>query len=125
MALSCDPKTIMAGADCLVCDLSHKQLLAGLVYVLCQANNMNCAPATLMSGSKCILCLTEKQLLAAAVYLLCTGGSGGGGSAPAGAGFILQDATGGPPPDPTRPWLSFPTGGGGISEWDVASQTWI
>jgi len=28
------------------------------------------------------------------------------------------------PDDPTIPALSFPTGGGPIQQWDVASQTW-
>lgn len=52
--------------------------------------------------------------------ILVDGGGGLGGS-----GAVLQDATGAPPADPTHPAISFPTGGGGISEWDVASQTWI
>ena len=52
--------------------------------------------------------------------ILQAGGSGGFGS-----GAVLQDATGGPPPQPTKPAISFPTGGGVTSQWDVASQTWV
>lgn len=118
---NCSPTAIMAEAKCLACDFNHKELLAALVYVLCQANSMSCTPATLAAESECLRCsMTEKQLLAAAVYLICNGGTGGGGTQQ-----VLQAATGSPPPDPTKPAISFPTGGGGISEWDVASQTWI
>lgn len=118
----CTPKTIEAAAKCLDCNLTHKQAIAALVYVLCTVNSMSCTPTSLMAGAKCIMCLTEKQLIAAAVYLICTGGTGGGGS---GTQQVYQDHTGSPPDDPTKPALSFPTGGGGVSEWDVVSQTWI
>lgn len=47
---------------------------------------------------------------------------GGSGS---GSGQVLQDATGAPPPDPTQPAISYDTGGGPISQWDVASQAWV
>jgi hypothetical protein len=29
------------------------------------------------------------------------------------------------PPDPTVAWMSYPAGGGGASEWDIPSQTWV
>jgi len=38
---------------------------------------------------------------------------------------IYQDHTGSPPDDPTLPALSYPTGGGTLSQWDVDSQTWV
>lgn len=39
---------------------------------------------------------------------------------------VLQDyAPGTPPPNPTMPAVSFPTGGGTLSQWDVPSQTWV
>lgn len=78
----CTPKTIMAGASCLACDLTHKELLAALVYVLCTVNSMSCTPKSLAAASECIRCaFTEKQMLAAMVYLICNGGTGGGGGA--------------------------------------------
>ena len=30
-----------------------------------------------------------------------------------------------PPDDPTEPALSYPTGGGNLAQWDVATQLWI
>ncbi len=64
--------------------------------------------------------LSARGLLECIVVSACAAGA-----AFSSAGGVLQDATGSPPPDPTKPWISFPTGGGGVSEWDVASQTWI
>jgi hypothetical protein len=29
------------------------------------------------------------------------------------------------PDDPTKPALSFPSGGGELSQWDPGSQTWV
>lgn len=79
MALDCTPAGLQQGSKCIECALTHKQLLAAMVYLLCTQNNMNCSPASLMQGAKCIMCLTEKQLIAALVYIQCTGeGSAGG-----------------------------------------------
>lgn len=39
---------------------------------------------------------------------------------------VLQDyAPSTPPPDPTAPALSYPTGSGTLYQWDVDSQTWL
>jgi|SRR5690348_5513783 len=84
MALDCTPGGLNQGAKCIEC-LTHKQLLAAMVYLLCTQNNMNCTPASLMAGAKCIMCLTEKQLIAAMVYLQCQGGGGGGSTGGTGA----------------------------------------
>lgn len=85
---------------------------------------MTCDAPTLMEQAKCLTGLSHDDRSLVELVLLCNIMNGTGG----GAGVkqqILQDATGAPPPDPTKPAISFPTGGGGISEWDVLSQTWI
>jgi len=50
-------------------------------------------------------------------------------SAPASSGSgtqqVYQDRNPAAPDDPALPALSYPTGGGTVTEWDVASQTWI
>jgi len=39
---------------------------------------------------------------------------------------VLQDyAPGTPPPNPNLPALSYPTGGGTMMQWDVATQVWL
>jgi len=94
MALTCDAPSLVAGSSCIECSLTHKQLLAALVYVLCQVNNMNCTASSLAAASECLRCaMTEKSLLAAAVYILCTNGAGGGG----GTAPITQINVPGPP----------------------------
>ena len=61
----------------------------------------------------------RRFLLVKEVLATIAGGGGGGGTIQ-----VFQDATGAPPTDATKPALSFPTGGGTISQWDVPSQTW-
>lgn len=31
----------------------------------------------------------------------------------------------GPPPDPTKPALFYPSGGGALQQWDISSQSWV
>ena len=92
MAISCTPTSLSAASSCLACDLTHKQLLAALVYVLCTSNNMSCTPSSLVAASECIRCaMTEKQMLAAMVFLICNGGTGGTGGS--GAQLVLYTTT--------------------------------
>lgn len=56
------------------------------------------------------------------------GGSGGGGGGSTGSSGVQQVYSGRdplPPDDPTLPALSYPVGGGTVTQWDVASQTWV
>lgn len=81
MPISCTVPDLVSESNCLACSMTYKQLLASLVYVLCEANNMDCTPASLAAASECYRCsMTEKSLLASAVYILCNGGAGGGGT---------------------------------------------
>lgn len=76
----CSANTLAAASGLLEQKLTHKQLLAAAVYLLCVQNSMSCTPSSLASASgQLACCMTEKQLLAAAVYLLCVGGGGAGG----------------------------------------------
>lgn len=112
MALDCTPAGLQQGSKCIECALTHKQLLAAMVYLLCTQNNMNCSPTSLMAGAKCIMCLTEKQLLAALVYIQCQGGGGSvacGTGAPSAApsgtcGFYIQTDSA---PNPGVVWEYF------------------
>jgi hypothetical protein len=81
--VACDPASLVAESDCINCSLSHKQILAALLYAAATAASMSTNPSTLVAESACIRCaMTEKQILAALLYVTCAGGgSGGGGSA--------------------------------------------
>lgn len=94
--MDCSATSLSSASSTLFDTLSHKQLLAALLYVQCTANGMNCTPSSLMSGANCLLCLSEKQLIAALVYIQCinNGGGGGGGG---GGGVTCGNYGGGQP----------------------------
>lgn len=48
--------------------------------------------------------------------------TGGGGT---GVTQVYVDKAPAAPDDPTKPALSYPAGGGALSQWDVASQSWV
>lgn len=84
-----------------------------------------CSPQDLMNEASCFTCLSPGIWQVLELQLLCNivnaGGGGGGGT-----GQVLIDATGAPPPDPTKAAVSYPSGGGGsLSQWDVATQAWV
>lgn len=126
MAISCDPSSLRASA----CGFdSIDPGLRPLVRILLLCNILNgttmtCDAATLMAAAKCLTGLSYDDRSLVELILLCNIMNGTGGGA-ATKQQVLQDATAAPPPDPTKPAISFATGGGGISEWDVLSQTWI
>jgi hypothetical protein len=50
------------------------------------------------------------------------GGGGGGGT---GTAQMQTGAAPSTPSDTALPALFYPTGGGAIQQWDIASQTWV
>src|SRR5215472_15045373 len=71
--MQCTASGVSAPAD--IQGLNDKQLLAALVSVLCQVMGLNCTAASLSAQSACLMCMTDKALLASAVYVLCVNGS--------------------------------------------------
>ena len=125
---TCDPKTLLSGAACDLCALTHKQLLASMVALLCKANNMNCDPKSLLAAANCILCsMTEKQMLASMVNLLCVGGGTGGGAS--GSGQIVAytganpNADGVKPANTQLPAIAVKPAGTTYT-WSIAAQNW-
>lgn len=75
-------------------------------------------PSYYPEGNVALASDNEMRSLQKVVDLLRTGGSGEtqvytGAAAPAA------------PDDPTVPALYYPTGGGPLQQWDVASQAWV
>jgi hypothetical protein len=66
-----------------------------------------------------IACLNERDLLIVIAQQL------GGGDSPIGGSQQVYDATTATPDDPTIQALRYPSGGGTLEQWDVASQTWV
>lgn len=78
-----------------------------------------CSADTLLEAGKCFQCLTKKELQIVIAQLLCEIEADGGG--------VLQVFANYPaaPTDPTRAALSYPSGGGTLYQWDVATQAWL
>lgn len=88
---------------------------------------MACDPATLLEQAKCITtCIPPGMMPAVNTALLCqivdNGGGGGGGG---GSAQIYIDRAPAAPDDPSLPALSYPTGGGPLQQWDVATAAWV
>ena len=116
----------MASASQLLADACTSRIAClpdrDLLIVLAQASAGSMATATELLEDACtsgIACLPDKQLLIVIAQATNAGGGAGG------VQQVYQDHTGSPPDDPTKPAISFPTGGGTISQWDVGSQTWV
>lgn len=110
----------MPDAVCLTC-LDRRQLLAIIVYQLCQLTNMACDPATLMASAKCFQCADEGQSLAMIVYLLCKIQEGGG----VGGGGVLCGA-GDPAVDPgSNCSLYYDTVSAALWYWDDGTSAWL
>ena len=123
------PQTLLTGGRCFDCyGASAVQMmrLSLLSNILTALNPMAATdPQSLLTYGKCFDCYGANGIqmmeLALLDQILAAGGGGGGGTQE-----VFQDyAPGTPPTDPTKPALSFSTGGGTLFQWDVASQTWV
>lgn len=97
--------------------------MAVMAYILqatIDGDTVSADPAALANAARCYDCVGVTPGMI--IELLVSLNSGAG---PGGTNQVLQDATGAPPPDPLRAAISFPTGGGTISQWDVNSQAWV
>ncbi len=79
-----------------------------------------CSAQDLLEAGKCFQCATKKELAIIQLQLLCEILDGGGGG-----GTQVFDTYPAAPTDPTKAALSYPSGGGTLYQWDVASQTWL
>lgn len=124
--MPCDAQELL---DAIPCDLCR--IPVGLVdYVelvlLCAIrdgdSSMACDAQSLLDEANCLMCrISPGQVRYAKLGILCDINAGGGGGAQ--EVYIGRDPA--PPDDPTKPALSFPSGGGTLTQWDVASQTWV
>lgn len=71
MAIDATPSQLAADAECFTACLSTQQHLAIQTYLLALLAEVDPNPDTLAPLAKCFECLTEQQLRAIIVYLLC------------------------------------------------------
>lgn len=102
--------------------LAQYMVLAAMIDVA----NGDPVPETtqsLISEASCLLCMVPPGLVPYLQIQALRNITGGGGVGQ------QEVYTGAAPPaapdDPTKPALFFPTGGGTLFQWDVASQTWV
>ena len=124
MSSQCTPAQLVDLAKCLACGMSEKQLLAALVVLLCQSNNMTCtAPQLNALGSPFMQQMTHTQMLAAMVALLCNLGSSSSASQIVPYTGTDPNSDGVFPADRQSPAIAvkpFNT----TYVWSVALQTW-
>lgn len=53
------------------------------------------------------------------------GGSSGSGGSIFGTTQVYENRDPAAPDDPTKAAINFPTGGGPITQWSIASQAWV
>lgn len=115
------PNEISEASPCFSC-IDDK--LAALLYLLNQIRIEGGGDVMtvdeIAEASACFACLNDRW--AAGLYLLSqvvvNGGVGG-------AQVFIDYAPGTPPTDTAKAALSFPSGGGSLSQWDVGSQAWV
>ena len=78
----------------------------------------------LLDYGKCYGCLglttAQTAELALLDLILANGGAGGGGTVQ-----VYENRDPAPPDDPTKAALSFPTGGGTITQWPPNGPAWV
>ena len=88
---------------------------------------MSCTAESLFNSASCLSCLSEKQLMAINVFLLCQILNGGGGVANPPVVYIADPNTEGlTPVDTTKPAVAYSSdGSGAIFGWSVGQQKWV
>jgi hypothetical protein len=116
------PSEITEADSCFACvddKWSAALYLLNAIRVVQGGAAMTAAEIAEAASTNCFQCIDDRW--SAALYLLnqiVAGGSSGAQQV-----YIGRDPAA--PDDPTLPAISFPSGGGSITQWDVASQTWV
>lgn len=122
------PQDLLTGGRCFNCyGASAVQMmrLSLLARILTTTNpSAMTDPQSLITYGKCFDCygasLVEMMELALLDQIFISGGGGGGGSTQ-----VYQGRDPLPPDDPTKGAMSYPVGGGTLTQWDVPTQSWL
>ena len=125
MATAIDPQPLLDDLKCNFCvippGLIQYAILAALVDVA-NGDPVPSDPQELIDEARCLECTIPPGLVPYAMLSAISNISGGGGGG-AQEVYIGRDPL--PPDDPTKPALSFPSGGGTLTQWDVGSASWV
>lgn len=110
---------------CAVCGLAPGQVMYAILAVIDAINRGEPVPSTpseLMAAASCFEnCLSPGMVPYAILAALVQMGGGDGG----GAQEVYEGRAPAPPDDPTKPALSFPSGGGTLFQWSADDQAWV
>jgi len=84
-----------------------------------------CVPQDLLTSGKCFDCLTKKELQIVQLVMLCNIAASGGGGGGGGTTQVYVGKDPAAPDDPTKGAISYPAGGGTITQWNPGTATWV
>lgn len=105
------------GVSCLI----NRDLLVVIAQALAEQVDMSANELLQAACTSGIACLQERDILIAIAEGINQGGGGGGG----GAVQVYENRDPAPPDDTTKAALSFPTGGGTLTQWSIVDQAWV
>ena len=116
-------------AGCLSClgpvDNAQTMRLGLLLNILSELEVETMTPQELMTEASCYACLPGVSqgdaIELALLDQISQNISGGGG----GTIQVYESRDPAPPDDPTKPAISFPTGGGTITQWPANGPAWV
>lgn len=123
MATAAEAQELVSAASCDFCTIPPGLILYAVLAALIDVSNgdaVSTDPQVIINEARCLECVIPQGLVPYAILeaVRDVAANAGGGQQ------VYQDrAT--PPDDPTLPAISFPTGGGLVTQWDVASQAWV
>jgi hypothetical protein len=124
--MACDTQTLLAIANCFNCvPPGQWQLLRiALLCRISQGVTLACDPQTLLSEAAAFN-IPGGQMQLLELALLCRIQTAGVGTSGAVSQQVLATGNSVPPPDPTKPALSYNVATQVLFEWNVATQLWM
>lgn len=122
--MACEPSTLLSAAQCwFSCGdraLNDAIEIAFLCAIRDGDTSAVCDPASLQSDAQCIVnCIPQGMMSAVKLSLLCQIAATGAGRQ------VYEGRDPLPPNNPNLPAINYPLGGGTVTQWDVATQTWV
>jgi hypothetical protein len=100
--------------------LQDRDLLVAIAQALADSLGMTATELLQAACTSGISCLQERDLMIVIAQATNDGGGGVGGAIE-----VYEGRDPLPPDDPTKGALSYPTGGGTLTQWSVGAQAWV
>lgn len=100
--------------------LQNRDLLVVIAQALVESLDMTATELLQAACTSGMACLQERDILIAIAEGINQGGGGGGGTIQ-----VYEDRDPAAPDDPTKAAVSYPSGGGTLTQWDTVAQAWV